>query len=116
MVIWHCRSQLKNVENKTLQFLFFCIEEPKIADNFFSNFWFSAFVLEPYHFKYTYLHKKSRINEAWDSGTYRFHTTKKTAFWSLSYQNAYISYNNNNHVKLKLGLWHMKAYLLVLVL
>ena len=47
--------------------------------------------------------KMSRINEAWDSGTYRFRRTKKTTvFGSQSYQNAYISYDSN-HVKLYLG-------------
>ena len=56
--------------------------------------------------------KKSCINEAWDSGTDRFHTTKKTTvFGSQSYENAYISCDSD-HVKLYLGLWHLWKHIL----
>ena len=105
---WYTKRSLLKVHIKPLKFLFFCLEEPKRADKFFYNFRSITFVLEPYHFKITPIcMKKSRTNEAWDSGTHRFHTTKKAeAFWSQTYRNAYISYNNH-HVKLKLGLWHV---------
>ena len=63
-----CLVDLK-VHINLRQFLFCRIDEPKRADKFFYNFWSITFFLELYHFKYAYLHKKSRINEAWDSGT-----------------------------------------------